>query len=533
MRALGKTTGALFATLVVVGILLGFSTQALAAEVGNHWFQASGPLTPGAKQVSAIDTVGDTDWYYFYTSAQGEVKIGINWVSGSSTALALYRWDGGALVHCGDTDNAAIGGQHSSGLLTQSLPAGLYYVQLSGYSSGSVGGYDFTVSGLYMTATCPTGVQAHPTAVPVAEDLSTGWWNAAGPLEPIKPHVSAIDTVGDTDWYYFYTSAQGEVKIGINWVSGSSTALALYRWDGGALVHCGDTDNAAIGGQHSSGLLTQSLPAGLYYVQLSGYSSGSVGGYDFTVSGLYMTATCPTGVQAHPTAVPVAEDLSTGWWNAAGPLEPIKPHVSAIDTVGDTDWYYFYTSAQGEVKIGINWVSGSSTALALYRWDGGALVHCGDTDNAAIGGQHSSGLLTQSLPAGLYYVQLSGYSSGSVGGYDFTVSGKRVTVASRPSMTFKLAGLRHGAVKRGKSVTAKGAVAPTGPPGSKVTLTAQLKKGKKWVKAKTGSATITSTGAYSWKYKPAKKGAYRMQAVIAKTATHAAAKTAWRAFKVK
>ena len=101
-------------------------------------------------------------------------------------------------------------------------------------SSGSVSGYDFTVSGLYMTATCPTGVQAHPTAVPVAEDLTTDWWNAAGPLEPIRPHISAIDTVGDTDWFYFYTSATGEVKIGMNRTSGKTTANLICTAGTGA-----------------------------------------------------------------------------------------------------------------------------------------------------------------------------------------------------------------------------------------------------------------------------------------------------------
>ena len=53
------------------------------------------------------------------------------------------------------------------------------------------------------------------------------------------------------------------------------------------------------------------------------------------------------------------------------------------------------------------------------------------------------------------------------------------------------------------------------------------------MKAKTAAATISATGSYSWKYKPAKKGAYRMKASIAKTAAHAAATTKWRTFKVK
>lgn len=39
--------------------------------------------------------------------------------------------------------------------------------------------------------------------------------------------------------------------------------------------------------------------------------------------------------------------------------------------------------------------------------------------------------------------------------------------------------------------------------------------------------------AYIWKYKPVRRGAYRMKASTAKTTTSAAATTKWRSFKVK
>jgi hypothetical protein len=107
------------------------------------------------------------------------------------------------------------------------------------------------------------------------------------------------------------------------------------------------------------------------------------------------------------------------------------------------------------------------------------------------------------------------------------------TPAPTPTLTLKLSGLKSGAVKLGKSLTATGSVTPTSLAGSKVTLTAQLKKGAKWVKAKTFSALITPTGAFSWKYKPAKKGAYRMQGALAATATHGSVTTKWLTFKVK
>jgi hypothetical protein len=102
-----------------------------------------------------------------------------------------------------------------------------------------------------------------------------------------------------------------------------------------------------------------------------------------------------------------------------------------------------------------------------------------------------------------------------------------------PTVTLKLSGLRSGATKLGTSVTVTGKVTPTSLAEGKVTLTAQLKKGATWVAVKTAAATISPSGAYSWKYKPAKKGAYRLQAAIAETEAHAAATTKWLMFTVK
>jgi hypothetical protein len=82
-------------------------------------------------------------------------------------------------------------------------------------------------------------------------------------------------------------------------------------------------------------------------------------------------------------------------------------------------------------------------------------------------------------------------------------------------------------------VTAKGKVTPTSLAGSKVKLTVQKKRGARWLTVKSVARTISASGAYIWKYKPAKRGAYHMRATIAKTAAHTAAKTNWRTFRVK
>ena len=107
------------------------------------------------------------------------------------------------------------------------------------------------------------------------------------------------------------------------------------------------------------------------------------------------------------------------------------------------------------------------------------------------------------------------------------------TVMVTPKLTLKLSGLKSGALKLGKRLTAKGSVTPTSLAGSKVTLAVQRKRGGKWRKVTSLARTISASGAYSWKYKPTKKGSYRIQATIARAAANTAAETTWRTFKVK
>ena len=150
--------------------------------------------------------------------------------------------------------------------------------------------------------------------------------------------------------------------------------------------------------------------------------------------------------------------------------------------------------------------------------------------HAALFSVGSATTIIASVPAGA--------TSGTIavttpGGSATSATSFTVTAVAVHKLTLKLRGLKSGSLKLGKSVTAKGAVTPTSLAGSKVTLLVQRKKGSKWLKAKTASAKISSTGVYRWKYKPTKKGPYRVHAAIAKTATHAAVVTKWLAFKVK
>ena len=105
--------------------------------------------------------------------------------------------------------------------------------------------------------------------------------------------------------------------------------------------------------------------------------------------------------------------------------------------------------------------------------------------------------------------------------------------ASTPTVTLDLSGLTAGALKLGQSVTATGAVAPQSLVGSRVVLSVQMKTGASWVKVKTTTASTRPVGKFSWKYRPAAKGTYRMRAQITKTATSGAATSSWVSFTAK
>ena len=109
----------------------------------------------------------------------------------------------------------------------------------------------------------------------------------------------------------------------------------------------------------------------------------------------------------------------------------------------------------------------------------------------------------------------------------------RYVLLPTPTLTLKLTGLSSGSLRLGRALTASGRVTPSRFAGFKVRLTVQLKKGTRWVTLKPVTRLSNSTGAFSWKYKPGKRGSYRLQASVARTTKTAGAATKWGTFKVK
>lgn len=115
---------------------------------------------------------------------------------------------------------------------------------------------------------------------------------------------------------------------------------------------------------------------------------------------------------------------------------------------------------------------------------------------------------------------------------DHTIAVTFASTLQKCAATIRLTGLRAGAIRLHKSVTVKGAVNPAH--SGKATVVIQRKVGARWVNAKTVARTINATsGAYSYSYKPQKRGSYRVKTSVAKTTLYTAATTSYKSFKVK
>jgi IPT/TIG domain len=320
---------------------------------------------------------------------------------------------------------------------------------------------------------------ASPGPAPGADD------DIPGVVIPSSPFTGSVSRDTDLDDVFRIALTAGQtLKASITGPSGSNFDMYLYPPGTATVNVAGGTVAAAQGVSYPDAFTYLATQSGTYYLDV--YALAGAGDYTVTYS---VSSTSP----------PIITSFAPSW----GPVG------TAVSLTG--------TGFTGANKVAFNGTAASFTVVSA--------THI----TATVPADATTGPIAVTTPAGTDYY----------GKYVFEVWLKT-------KVTLKLSGLTSGAMRLGRRVTAKGKVTPAQLwdffSGFKVKLTVGKKKGAKWVNVKSvwkGTKWVNPTGggasylSYRWKYKPVRKGAYRMRATIARTDANMGARTKWRTFKVK
>lgn len=116
------------------------------------------------------------------------------------------------------------------------------------------------------------------------------------------------------------------------------------------------------------------------------------------------------------------------------------------------------------------------------------------------------------------------------GGTGASATGFVVPGLVTPALTIAA---RPGALRRGGLVRVAGALTPRSLAGARVGLTTQRRTGASWTLVKTAGVTAAADGSYAWSWRPGRTGSYRVRASLPAAGGHAAAGSAWAAFRVR
>ena len=303
-----------------------------------------------------IEWTDEDHIYWFYVYEESVVTFDVDaeqYGSSLDAILELYDEYGTSLDYSDDWDGA-------DPYLEAYLSPGLYYVVVGGYSGESIGWYELLIDWI-------SGGVGGATSVEIPAQLS-----------------NAIETIEEADTYSFYVYEESVVMFDVDaeqYGSSLDAVLELYDEYGTSLDYNDDS------GGHDP-FLTVLLWPGLYYLEVKGYTSSSIGWYELAIT------------EARPTYV----EIPVSFYDVLGEY-------------GESHAVSFYVYAEGSVTFDVDaaeYGSDLDAVLELYDEYGIFLDYSDDWDG-------SDPYLEAYLLPGLYYVVVGGYSGGSIGWYELRI----------------------------------------------------------------------------------------------------------------
>ena len=305
----------------------------------------------------SLSSSQDIDCFSFTLSTESTVTIS---TTGSTDTVGQLYTSSGSLIASNDD-----GGSSQNFLIERTLSAGTYYIEVTPHGISSGGSYTLRVTQPFPDSACSlTSISSIPYAT------------AGHTLSP----------AGDRDCFSFTLSTRRTVTIST--VGSINTVGRLYT-SSGTLIESDDND-----GSGSNFLISRTLNAGTYYVEASAVSSSVTGSYTLNVAYASLPISCQSG-------------------NFASISIPYRSSGLRLSSSQDRDCFRFTLSRSRTVNISTT--SSIDTVGQLYT-SSGSLIERDDD-----GGSNRNFLIERTLSAGTYYVEVSPFSSSTIGSYTLNV----------------------------------------------------------------------------------------------------------------
>jgi photosystem II stability/assembly factor-like uncharacterized protein len=211
-------------------------------------------------------------------------------------------------------------------------------------------------------------------------------------------------------------------------------------------------------------------------------------------------ATGDGGATWHTSILPDPPGGDVSYDSAAATAFPDDLHGWVVGGMGQ--------ESQGDVVLG---------AMILATSDGGVTWQ-----DQSVYGPTADGANSVAFPDATH-----GWVVGPSGGIWATSDG------GQPLLTLVLTGFKGHVVKLGKRVKVNGAVPAGSPAGTSVALIVQRRHGHAWKTVKRATRLVSDSGSFSWRYRPVKRGAYRLRAHLVATAPQKQTTTSWVRVRVR
>jgi hypothetical protein len=382
--------------------------------------------------------------YKFTLTTEMEVVISHCGSSLSDTYLHLLDASGNRIVYNDDYSGTGACSNTYHSRLSQTLPAGTYYVISEGYSSN--GSITTTIAGT------STGVNGDTFQTPIL----TGTFSSAFTWSNTVNTTGFTNTFGRATnevFYEFSLVSQMDVVITNCGSSLSDTYLYLLDGNGNTIDYNDDYSGTGACSSTYHSVIKKTLSEGNYYAVSEGY--GSNGSITTNITGTPVSQTTTGNTFQNPIVI--------GTYGSSFSYSNSQNTVSFTNTYGQSSndvFYKFTLSVPMTVTVNHCNSSLSDTYLHLLDAEGNRIAYNDDYSGIGACGNTYNSFLKMELGQGTYYIVSEGYGSNgviltSLAGepassdftYSYDASGNRTARQTGSPALYAMPALRSSGVK--------------------------------------------------------------------------------------